>query len=204
MRPLTIALLAVTAGLAIGCSNTPRGPSVRLGSQTVALQEITAAEVAAAVRVTERDGDIIYRAPTLGAYETADLRRGGPTLGVNLGTVTPGQSGFLYGVRRRDSGAIRHFGSFHSDFVEGTNRFVSMAMSDGRPLRFTLASNRDRCEPNCYFIVETLTAEIPESELRAAPESGMTLAITLDNGTVIRPTVPAAYIRGYLQAVAGK
>jgi hypothetical protein len=194
-----LALRLASVALVLGCA-TEHGPQVRMNG--VDVHDLTAAQVAQAVTVTHRDGDVVYRAPRLSATRQVDVQRGGPVLGANLGAVELGQSGFLFGVRAAGSKAVKHFAAFQSDFVEGANRFASVTLADGsRPSFRTVPSDPRRCEPNCYLTFETLIVELPDAVLRSAPDAGVPVTIVLDNGKRIDVTIPAAYVRGYLQAV---
>jgi hypothetical protein len=197
-----VARLAVpltSVALLVGCT-AERGPQARMDG--VEVRELTAAQVAQAVSVSHREGSVIYRAPRLSATREVDLRRGGPAIGGNLGQVSLGQSGFLFGVRARGSSALQHFAAYQSDFVEGENRFASVTLADGSHPSFrTVPSDRRRCEPDCYLTFEALVIELPDAVLRSAPDAGVPMAITLDNGKRIDVNIPAAYVRGYLQAV---
>jgi hypothetical protein len=194
-----LAVLVSSVVLLLGCA-AERGPQVRMDGTEV--RALTAAQVAQAVSVTHREGNVIYRAPRLSATREVDLRSGGPVIGANLGAVSLGQSGFLFGVRAHGSKAVRHFAGYQSDFVEGENRFASVTLADGSHPSFrTVPSDRRRCEPDCYLTFEALVIELPDAVLRSAPDAGVPMAITLDNGKRIDVTIPAAYVRGYLQAV---
>jgi len=175
-------------------------PEVRMDGKEVST--LSAAQVAQAVSVDRTDARTIYRAPLLSATRDVDLRRGGPVLGSNPGEMSIGQSSFLYGVRTRGSGAVQHFVVYGSNLVQGKNRFASVTLADGsRPSFRTVTSDRRGCEPNCYQTSEALVIELPDAVLRSAPDAGLLMTITLDNGKRIDLTIPAAYVRGYLQAV---
>jgi len=195
-----VAVLAVILPLA-GCGGTP-ARTVRLGEHTIDPDTLTAAEVARETSVTRRGEDTIYRAPTLSSYRDVELRRGGPTLGANMGTAKVGRQGFLFGVSRGNQ-PVASYVAFQSNLVEGTGRYVAVTLVDGTPLPIrTTKSNQARCEPDCLLVFETVVVEVPEAVLRATPGEGLLIDYRLDNGTVTRATVPAAYVRGYLQAVA--
>jgi hypothetical protein len=190
-------LRLASLALVLGCAE--QRPPVRMNG--VEVHGLTAAQVAQAVTVTHRDGNVVYRAPRLSATREVDLRRG-PVVGANLGQIELGQSGFLYGVRAGGSSTVKHFAAFQSDFIEGKNRFASVTLADGsRPSFRTVSSDRRQCDPDCYVTFETLVVDLPESVLRSAPDAGVPVTITLDNGNRIDVTIPAAYARGYLQAI---
>ena len=191
-------LRLASLALALGCAE--QRPAVRMNG--VEAQGLTAAQVAQAVTVTHRDGNVVYRAPRLSATREVDLRRG-PVVGANLGQIELGQSGFLFGVRTAGSNTVKHFAAFQSDFIEGKNRFASVTLADGsRPSFRTVSSDRRQCEPpDCYMTFETLLVDLPDAVLRSAPDAGVPVTITLDNGNRIDVTIPAAYVRGYLQAI---
>jgi hypothetical protein len=195
-----VAVLAVTLTLT-GCGGPP-SRTVRLGGQTIDPDTLTAAEVARETSVTTRGEDTIYRAPTLSSYREVEIGRGGPTLGANMGMVHVGRQGFLFGVGRGRQ-PVASYVAFQSNLVEGTGRYVAVTLVDGTslPIR-TTRSNQARCEPDCLLVFETVVVEVPDAVLRATPGEGLLLDYRLDNGTVTRATVPAAYVRGYLQAVA--
>ena len=194
-----LAVPVASVALLLGCA-AEQGPRIRLDGMEV--RTLDAAQVAQAVSVTRREDRVIYRAPRLSATREVDLARGGPVVGANLGEVSLGQSGFLFGVRARGAGTVQHFAVYQSDFVEGENRFASVTLADGsRPSFRTVASDRRGCEPHCYLTFEALVIELPDAVLRSVSDAGLPLTITLDKGTRIDVTIPAAYVRGYLQAV---
>jgi hypothetical protein len=195
-----VSSIALLLGCAAERSPEVRSPEVHMDGRAVST--LAAAQVAQAVSVNRSDDRIIYRAPLLSSTREVDLRRGGPVLGSNLGEVSLGQSSFLYGVRTHGSTAVQHFAVYGSDLIEGKNRFASVTLADGsRPSFRTVASDRRGCEPNCYATSEALVIALPDAVLRSVPEAGLPVAITLDNGRRIDVTIPAAYVRGYLQAV---
>jgi len=172
-----------------------------MGEQTIDPARLTPAEVARQVTVTTRGDATIYRAPTLAAFRELDLARGGPALGSNLGQVNVGRQGFLFGVRR-GSAAVESYAAFQSNLVEGTGRYVAVTLADGTPLPIrTTKSNETRCEPDCLLVFETVVAQVPDAALRSVPADGLVIDYRLDNGTVTRAIAPAAYVRGYLQAI---
>jgi hypothetical protein len=191
---------ALTVLVLAGCGGAPPR-EFRLGEQTIDPARLTPADVARQVTVTTRGDATIYRAPTLAAFRELDLSRGGPALGSNLGRVNVGRQGFLFGVRR-GSGAVESYAAFQSNLVEGTGRYVAVTLADGTPLPIrTTKSNEARCEPDCLLVFETVVTQVPEAVLRSVPADGLIIDYRLDNGTVTRATAPAAYVRGYLQAV---
>ncbi|MEO8604891.1 MAG: hypothetical protein ABI629_20155, partial [bacterium] len=172
-----------------------------IGGQTFGLQELTAAEVAAEVRITPRAGDIFFQAPPIQATKRINLHSAGKEMGLSLGTVDRVRMGYLFGTRERASGALKHALLFQSNFVEGSDRYVSAALTDGTPLQFTVTRAPDPCIPNCYPVIEALIIAVPDATLRAQQTSGLPLLITLDSGQVIHTIGLPAYVQGYLAAV---
>jgi hypothetical protein len=164
---------------------------------------LTASQVAERVRVVVRERDIVYRAPNLSSSASLDLHRGGPAFGSGFQAVDVGQLGFLVGVRDKKTKAIRHVGFFQSDFVEGTDRYESIALAaDGRELRFRVAStNRGGCQQDCLLVYEAIEVELPDDALRKVSDDGLAFRVRLDNGHEFTVRAPAAYVRGYLTAV---
>jgi len=197
---LLLPLLATAPWFGMGCA--PRAHTTPPAGKTTDAAELTASEVAQAVEVTSRDGSVIYRAPRLSSARPVDVRRGGPVVGQNLGVVALGQSGFLFGIRSSSTGQVSHHAAFQSDFVNGTNRFRAVTLPDGTTPKFRVVpSDQKHCQPTCSLVFETLVVDLPEASLRSAITSGLTLSITLDNGTLIKATAPASYVEGYLSAV---
>jgi len=129
------------------------------------------------------------------------VTRGGPAVGRNVGTTNVGRQGFLFGVRKRGQ-PVANYAAFQSNLIEGTGRYAAVTLTDGTPLPIrTTRSNPARCEPDCLLVFETVVVEIPDAVLRAVPAEGLVIDYRLDNGTVTRATAPAAYVRGYLQAI---
>jgi hypothetical protein len=187
-------------GLA-ACSETTQR-TLQVGSETATADTLTASAVAAQVEVIPRVEDILYRAPTLRVGRAVNVARSGPVAGANLGTTNLGRSGFLLGLRQRDTGTLRHFAGYQSDFVEGTDRYRSVKDSAGNELKFSVATaNQDACPGGCKLTFQTLMIDVPDSLLRSVSDAGLTLTITLDNGHQLPITAPAAYVRGYLQVV---
>lgn len=185
------------------CSQTTER-TLRVGSETTTASALTASAVAAQVEVLTRDRDILYRAPTLRVGRAVNIGRSGPVVGANLGTTDLGQSGFLLGVQHRDTGMLHHFAGYNSDFIEGKDRFKLVRAADGQALTFSLATaEQDPCPGGCKLTFQTLMIEVPDALLRNVPDAGLTFTITLDNGHEFPITAPAAYVRGYLQAIGG-
>lgn len=184
------------------CSQTTER-TFRIGTETTSTAALTASAVAAQVDVIPRERDILYRAPTLRVGSAVQVGRSGPVAGANLGATELGRSGFLLGIQRRDTGVLQHFAGYHSDFIEGTNRFTSVHTADGQALAFGLATaDQDPCPGGCKLTFQTLMITVPEGLLHNVPDAGLTFTITLDNGNQLPITAPAAYVRGYLQAIA--
>lgn len=185
-----------------GCGQTTQR-TLRVGSETTTSAALTASAVALQVDVIPREQDVLYRAPTLRVGKAVNVGRSGPVAGANLGATDLGQSGFLLGIQKRGSATVQHFAGYHSDFVEGTNRFRSVRTADGQALKFSLASaDQDPCPGGCKLTFQTLMIDVPDALLRSVPESGLILILTLDNGHEVTITAPAAYVQGYLQAIA--
>jgi hypothetical protein len=160
--------------------------------------------VAQQVQVARRTDRILYRAPTITVSDAVDLRRAGPTLGVQLGRVQVGRSGLLQGTRDARSGALSHYAVYTSEYVEGKGRYASVRLADGEALHFTTSPVRqDPCVPECFAVFEALVIDLPDKALRATPDDGLRMSVTLDNGSTFPIVAPAAYVRGYLQAVDG-
>ena len=183
------------------CTQTTQR-TLHVGSETTTADALTASAVAAQVEVIPRAEDILYRAPTLRVGRAVNIARSGPVAGANLGTSNLGQSGFLLGIRQRASGELHHYAGYHSDFIEGTNRFQSVKDGAGKELKFSLATAaQDGCPGGCKLTFQTLMIEVPDTQLRSVGDTGLTLIITLDNGHELPITAPTAYVRGYLQAI---
>ena len=195
----TVLVLALVLG---GCTASPPR-TVALGGQTVDPAHLTPEDVARQVTVTSRGENTIYHAPTLASFRDADMSAGGPALGRNMGTVKIGRQGFLFGVRKGSQPVVSYV-AFQSNLVEGTGRYVAVTLADGTPLPIrTTKSGQAHCEPDCLLVFETVVAEVSDGVLRAVPADGLPILYRLDNGTVVRVTVPSAYVRGYLQAIEG-
>lgn len=192
-RALGIALLA-------GCSARPAAQTY-LGGQSVELDALTAAAVAAAVRVTVREQDVLFQAPALQTTKLIDLRRAGQEIGVPLGEVERVRIGALSGILERSSGALQHYLLFQTNFVIGSNRYRAVALADGQPLDFTLSRAPDPCVPSCFPDIEAVIVAVPDPVLRANAASGLALTITLVSGDVITVKGIPAYVQGYLDAV---
>jgi hypothetical protein len=193
-------LLLGTLLLAACAAKAPE-TETSIAGQTVDMQELTAADVAAEVRITPRQKDIFFQAPPIQATKRINLHKLGKQMGVSLGTVERVRLGYLFGTRERATGALRHYVLFQSNFIEGSDRYVSAALADGTPLQFSVERAPDPCVPNCYPVVEALIVSVPDATLRAQQTSGLPLLITLDNGEVIHTLGLPAYVSGYLQAV---
>jgi hypothetical protein len=95
---------------------------------------------------------------------------------------------------------VKHYAAFQSNLVEGTGRYVSVTLADGTPLPIrTTESNQTRCEPDPRL----RDGGGRSARCGAARGAGRGLVIDYrpDNGAVTRATAPAAYVRGYLEAV---
>lgn len=196
--PVCFVLLTFIAA----CGQTTQR-TLRVGSETTTSAALTASAVASQVDVIPREQDVLYRAPTLRVGKAVNVRRSGPVAGANLGATDLGQSGFLLGIQKRGSTTVQHFAGYHSDFIEGTNRFRSVRTADGQALKFSLASaEQDPCPGGCKLTFQTLMIDVPDALLRSVPESGLSVILTLDNGHEVTITAPAAYVQGYLQAIA--
>ena len=192
---------ALLLSLAACAQNTQR--TLTVGTETTTADALTASAIAAQVDIIPREQDILFRAPTLRVGRSVNVARSGPVAGANLGTTQLGQSGFLLGVQRRDTGVVQHFAGYHSDFVEGVNRFKAVRGPDGQALKFSLATaDQDPCPGGCKLTFQTLMVEVPDALLRNVGDAGLTFTITLDNGHELPITAPAAYVRGYLQAIS--
>ena len=195
------AIGAMTLVAASGCARPP-ARQILFDSRPIAPETLTVQLVRQAVIITPREHDIVYRGPTIGVSEVVDLGAKGEALGLKGGKGQHIRLGFLFGVRDRASGKVQHFVSFQSSAVEGMDRFASVHLADGRPLRFTIAASKvDPCIPPCFLVFETLIAAVPEADLRSVPDSGLPMFITLDNGFTLPIRAPAVYVRGYLAAV---
>jgi hypothetical protein len=198
MRRVLVLCLLLAA-----CATKPPAQQTTLGGQAIDLQELTPAEVAREVRITPRATDIFFQAPPIQATKRINLHSAGKEMGISLGTVERVRFGYLFGTRDRASGALKHAVLFQSNFIEGSDRYVSATLADGTPLQFTVARAPDPCVPNCYPVIEALMIAVPDATLRAQQTSGLPLIITLDSGQVIHTVGLPAYVTGYLQAVDG-
>lgn len=196
-----VVVAGIGAAIMVGSCSPQGGRQTYLGSQAIQLQELTPAEVAQAVQIVRRPDKLLYRAPMISVSELVDLRRAGPTIGTQMGRVQMGRSGFLQGVRSLPSGEMAHYAMYTSEYVEGKNRYVSVRRANGEALHFTTTVRPDPCVPECFAVFETLVIDFPDEVLRATPDEGQRLQVTLDNGFTFPITAPAAYVRGYLQAV---
>ncbi len=195
-------LVCTCIGLAlIGCGLRKPAAQSYVGGQPVDLDELTAAEVERGVRITPRQADVFFQAPTIETSKLIDLRRVGKEIGVKLGDVQRVRVGYLSGTVERATGATMHYLLFQSNFVTGNDRYKSVNLADGQELQFTVARAEDPCVPNCFPIVEALIVIIPDPVLRANTVSGLPLTITLSTGDSITMQGLPAYVQGYLQAV---
>jgi len=189
--------------LLAACAAKPAERQTTIGGQAVDLAELTAADVAAEVRITPRPKDIFFQAPPIQATKRINLHSVGKQMGISLGTVERVRFGYLFGTRDRASGALRHYVLFQSNFIEGNDRYASVTLADGSPLQFSVERAPDPCVPNCYPVIEALIVSVPDATLRAQQVTGLPLLITLDSGEVIHTLGLPAYVGGYLQAVNG-
>ncbi len=185
----------------IGCGLRKPAAQSFIGGQPVDLDELTAAEVARAVRVTPRENDIFFQAPTIQTTKLIDLRSVGKEIGVSLGDVQRVRIGYLSGTVQRGTGATTHYLLFQTNFVTGSDRYQAVNLADGQPLKFTVARAEDPCVPNCFPVVEALIVVVPDQVLRANSVSGLPLTITLTTGDSITFQGLPAYVQGYLQVV---
>lgn len=185
----------------IGCGVKKPAAESYVGGQPVDLDRLTAAEVAQAVRVTQRETDVFFQAPMLQTTKLFDLRTVGKELGVKLGDVQRVRIGYLSGTVDRASGATTHYLLFQSNFVTGSDRYKAVNLADGQALQFTVARAEDPCVPNCFPVVEALVVIIPDPVLRANTASGLPLTITLSTGDIVTLRGLPAYVQGYLQVV---
>jgi hypothetical protein len=200
MRCFHIVVTGVLLLSLAACSQTTQR-TFQVGSETTTADALTASAVAAQVEVIPREQDILFRAPTLRVGHAVTVARSGPVAGANLGTTQLGRSGFLLGIEQRDTGVIRHFAGYHSDFVEGKDRYKSVTAND-QALSFSLATaDQDPCPGGCKLTFQTLMIDVPDGLLRSVTDAGLTFTVTLDNGHQLTINAPAPYVRGYLQAI---
>ncbi len=186
------------------CGLTRPSGTLQLAGQSVDVGAMTAAQVRAEVVVVGGANELRrYRAPTLRLVRALDLRGGaGPTVPGRTGTVEVARAGYLFGERAAARGTTRHFLVYQSDLVRGENRYARVALADGRALSFrTVTSKPAPCDADCFPIVQSVIAEVPDDALRAAGATGLTVTMTLDNGHTFTVSGPAAYVQGYLDAV---
>ncbi|MGH7790595.1 MAG: hypothetical protein ACRERC_27285 [Candidatus Binatia bacterium] len=195
-RAAVVALLLLAA-----CAPKPPAAQTYIGGQPIDPQELTAAEVARAVRISPRGVDVFFQAPPIQATKVIDLRRAGQEIGVNLGEVERVRYGYLFGVLNRANGEMKHYLLFQSNFVEGHDRYAAVNLPDGRPLTFSLSRAQDPCVPNCFPVLEALIVALPPDVVRAGAATGLPLTITLTDGETIATRGIPAYVQGYLQAV---
>lgn len=196
---LSVALAALCVA---GCAAKSTERSY-LGSQPVDLHELTPAEVAREVDIVPRGNQVFFQAPTIQSTKLINMHRAGEEMGLSLGTAQRVRFGYLFGVLDRGSGTMQHYVLFQSNFVVGSDRYAAVTLSDGQPLHFTVSRVPDPCVPNCFPVIDALIVQIPGDALRAAARAGLGLSVSLDDGTTITVTGPAAYVQGYLDAVDG-
>ncbi|MGD9762313.1 MAG: hypothetical protein AB7V27_01170 [Candidatus Binatia bacterium] len=193
---LAFALVALAA-----CAPRYEQKQTMIAGQARDLRQVTPDEVARAVQVTFREGEVVFQAPPIESSKIIDLSAAGKEVGLKLGKVERIRIGYLFGVLDRQSGALEHFVLFQSNFIQGATQYASVTLSDGTALPFTVARVPDPCVPNCFPVTYGLVAEIQDAALRAQETAGLPLTITLDNGSMIRTDGQPAYVAGYLQAV---
>ena len=194
-----VALGCLAALVLVACSQ--RDSQTYLGGRPVDLHELTADEVARAVRITPRGADVFFQAPPIQTSKIIDLRSVGEEMGITLGSVQRVRFGYLFGVLKPSSGAMQHYVLFESNFVTGDDRYTSVTTSDGQRLRFATERAPDPCVPNCFPVIESLIVTVPEPVLRANLATGLPLNITLANGEAINFKGAPPYVQGYMQAV---
>ena len=181
----------------------PRGEQTQvfLGGTAVNPRALTAAEVAAQVQVVTGDARVSFQAPQIETITGIDLRAEGKAIGLPLGTVERVRVAYLFGVRERADGTLRHYLLFQSNFIEGHDRYAAVALRDGTPLAFTVSRVPDPCVPNCFPVIEALVVDLPDALLRAQAAAGLQLDVTLDTAQVVHLGGSPAYVQGYLEAV---
>lgn len=184
---------------------TPKTPATQMtmGGVSVDPTSLTAAEVAAQVRITPRGNQVFFQAPPIQSTQIIDLSAAGKELGIKLGDVEQIRYGYLFGVLDLPSKRTQHYLLFQSNFIEGHDRYKAVSLADGTPLRFTVTRTPDPCIPNCFPVIEALIVELPDETLRALVPTGLRLLISIDTGQVIQIGGTGVYIAGYLQAVDG-
>lgn len=184
---------------------TPKTPETQMtmGGVNVDPKSLTAAEVAAQVRITPRGNQVFFQAPPIQSTQIVDLSAAGKELGIKLGDVEQIRYGYLFGVLDLPSKRTQHYLLFQSNFIEGHDRYKAVSLADGTPLRFTVTRTPDPCIPNCFPVIEALIVELPDETLRALAPTGLRLLISIDTGQVIQIGGTGVYIAGYLQAVDG-
>ncbi len=193
------------AVLLLLCACTPKTPATQMtmGGVAVDPKSLTAAGVAAQVRITPRGNQVFFQAPPIQSTEIVDLSAAGKELGIKLGDVEQIRYGYLFGVLDLPSKRTQHYLLFQSNFIEGHDRYKAVSLADGTPLRFTVTRTPDPCIPNCFPVIEALIVEMPDETLRALAPTGLRLLISIDTGQVIQIGGTGVYIAGYLQAVDG-
>lgn len=196
MRLRLLVPLLVLAGCGAGDRT-----QVMLAGTPVDPRAVTAADVQREVQVVPRGDRISFQAPPIETIRDIDLREAGKEMGLKLGTVQRIRFGYLFGVLDRPSGELRHYLLFQSNFIEGHDRYVNVALRDGTPLPFTVSRVPDPCVPNCFPVIEALVVDMPDAVLRVQATSGFELDVTLDTAQVIRLAGSGAYVSGYLAAI---
>jgi hypothetical protein len=200
MRALC-SICLVAGVLAGGCAARRPETQAYFAGRPVDLQELSAQEVARAVRITPRARDIVFQAPLIQTSKIIDLHRQGQELGIALGDVERTRYGYLSGVRDRTTGAMTHYVLFESNFVVGENRYAGVTLADGTALQFHVSRTEDPCIPNCLPVIEALIVVVPDPVLRANAAAGLPMHIALTTGDAIDFKGLPAYVQGYLQAV---
>src|SRR5262245_11380347 len=104
MRRGIVLLLLLTA-----CTPKNTAPQMTMGGVPVDPSSLTAAEVAAQVRVTPRGNQVFFQAPPIESTQIVDLSAAGKELGIKLGDVQQVRFGYLFGVLDLPSGRMQHY-----------------------------------------------------------------------------------------------
>lgn len=192
----------VVLSLLVACAPKTPAPQTTLGGVPIDPSTITAAEVAAQVKVTPRGNQVFFQAPPIQSTQIVDLSAAGKELGIKLGDVEQIRFGYLFGVLDLPSGQMQHYLLFQSNFIEGHDRYKAVTLADGTPLRFTVTRTPDPCIPNCFPVIEALIVELPDPTLRSLVPTGLRLLISIDTGQVIQIGGSGVYLQGYLQVIA--
>ena len=167
----------------------------------VPFEELDAEWVRARTTVTRRGDQLVFIAPVLRLEQIVDpATAAAPREGeVGLHSL---RSGYLF-AEKGERGAIKCYGVFQWNLVQGRDRYASVSLQDGRALPFRTSSTgpSDQSAPSDFPIIDTLVVEVPEESLRLVPPSGLRLTIMLDNGVSFPVAPPQAYVRGFMQAV---